>query len=118
MQMDERRRNAEVRMMRDSTKDLIESYKARIIVMEQEGNNQIESRRISDLTPSAWFDETHSMWNFDKFEYRIKIKPVEGWAWKYTNNTLEAVAHLYNQKQQDDVYKSDRVMVLMREVTK
>ena len=58
--------------MRDSTKKLIEEYKKRIAVMEQEGKSQIETRWADASTPSIWFDDAHSMWNFEKFEYRVK----------------------------------------------
>ena len=100
--------------MRDSTKELIADYEARIALMKLEGTNQIESRRGHEV---IWNDDVAPMWNFEKFEYRVKPKPVEGWAWKYPSATLGAVAHLYNEKQPDDIGEADRVMVLMREVT-
>ena len=61
--------------MRDSTKRLIEEYKKRIAVMEHEGKYQIETRWVNDSTPSVWFDDANSMWNFENFEYRVKQKP-------------------------------------------
>ena len=98
--------------MRDSTKELIADYEARIALMKLEGTNQIESRRGHEV---IWNDDAAPMWHFEKFEYRIKPKLVELWAWKYPSGD---VIGLYAKKQPDyNITKKDRVMILLREVT-
>ena len=93
--------------MRDSTRAII-------ALMEQE--NGVTEFQFASIIDGEWCDcdtPTAPHWESPN-TFRVKPKPVEGWAWKYPSGAMPA---LYKQKQPDDITEIGRVMVLMREVT-
>ena len=105
--------------MRESTETLIAEYENLIALMKQEdGATKFEcsAKKCSEWVPCIC--PTEPVWDSAHANFRVKPKPVEGWAWKYPSGILGSPAFIYNQKQTSSVNPVGCVMVLMREVTK
>ena len=105
--------------MRESTKALIADYENLLALMRQEdGVTEFECSAVKGKKWTNCICPTEPIWDSGYANFRVKPKPVEGWAWKYPSGILGSPAFIYNQKQTNSIDPVGCVMVLMREVTK
>ena len=63
---------------------------------------------------AGWHDITHSVWNWDRCDYRIKLKPREIWVNLYRSGTYGSVYNTKNEAEFNSVVTSK--VIKFREV--